>query len=84
MVLLTKEVEGCNERGSEQPQQRVDVAYMGKFVGIGQITDIPGQEKVTRMVGRQGQVEGIPSGITGHDHALDIGLNHGNEVCLKM
>ena len=64
-MLLTKEVEGCDVLGSEQPQQRVDVAYMGKFVGIGQITDIPGQEKVTPMVGRQGQVEGIPSGDHG-------------------
>ena len=41
-MLLTKEFEGGNERGGEQPQQRVDVADMGKFVGIGQIADIPG------------------------------------------
>jgi len=79
VVLLTKEFEGCDERGREQPQQCIDVADMGKFVGIGKISDIPGQEKVTLMVGRQGQVEGIAGRITGHDHALDIGLDNLND-----
>ena len=47
MVLLPKEFEGCDERGCEQPQQRIDVTDMGKFVGVSKIADIPGQEKVT-------------------------------------
>ena len=79
MVLLTKEFEGCYDHGREQPQQRIDVAYMGKFIGIGQIPDISGQEKVTFMVGRQGQVESIAGRITGHHHALDIGLDNLND-----
>jgi len=79
VILLTKKFEGCDERGREQPQQRIDVTSMGKFVGVGKIADIPGQEKVTFMVGGQGQVEGIARRITRHHHALDIGLDDLND-----
>ena len=79
MVLLSKEFEGCDECGREQSQQRIDVTDMGKFIGVSKIANIPGQEKVTFMVGCQGQVERITRWITRHHHACDIGLDNLND-----
>src|SRR5574341_652055 len=75
-AVLAEEFEGCHQGGRERPQQRIDVTNMRKFVGISEISDIPGQEKVTLMVGRQGQVRGIACRVTGHHQALDVGLDN--------
>src|SRR5262245_4062947 len=52
---------------------------MGKFMGIGKIPNIPGQEKVAFMIGCQSQVESVTSRITGHHHTLNIGLDDLND-----
>jgi len=49
---------------------------MRKFVGIGEIPDVPGQEKDTLMVRRQSQVQGIACRNMRHHHALNVGLDN--------
>jgi hypothetical protein len=54
--LLCEEFEWRHKRSGEQTQQRIDTADVRKFVGVREVLYIPRQQKITFMVGRQGQV----------------------------
>lgn len=51
------------DRQTEAPINDADVLY---FIRIGEVLAIPGQQKIDGMHGRDGQMEGIASGLDRH------------------
>lgn len=48
---------------------------MPKFIRIRQVSTIPSHQKVTFMIGRQSQMQGITTGIGGHYLVPDVRLH---------